>query len=150
MKRKATAVWKGSGKEGSGHLSTQSSDFKQDTIFFQFKIRRRARYKSRRTCRSSTCRVFYHEIEFCVGRSWIYTPGTYNGMHHYIRGWNSNAISIGFESQSAGISKEKFRCLCRRCKGKLPHFKIIEYECFIDGDFRIVSSFWFRVLKLHV
>ena len=25
MKRKATAVWKGSGKEGSGHLSTQSS-----------------------------------------------------------------------------------------------------------------------------
>ncbi|HZI24906.1 MAG TPA: OsmC family peroxiredoxin, partial [Chryseolinea sp.] len=25
MKRKATAVWKGSGKEGGGHLSTQSS-----------------------------------------------------------------------------------------------------------------------------
>jgi lipoyl-dependent peroxiredoxin len=25
MKRKATAVWKGSGKEGNGHLSTQST-----------------------------------------------------------------------------------------------------------------------------
>jgi osmotically inducible protein OsmC len=25
MKRKATAIWKGSGKEGSGHLTTQSS-----------------------------------------------------------------------------------------------------------------------------
>ena len=34
MKRKATAVWKGSGKDGSGHLTTQSTTLKQTQYSF--------------------------------------------------------------------------------------------------------------------
>ena len=34
MKRKATAVWKGSGKEGSGHLTTQSSTLNKTQYSF--------------------------------------------------------------------------------------------------------------------
>ncbi|MBL7711009.1 MAG: OsmC family protein [Chitinophagaceae bacterium] len=34
MKRKATAVWQGSGKEGSGHLSTQSTVLNQTQYSF--------------------------------------------------------------------------------------------------------------------
>ena len=34
MKRKATAVWKGSGKEGSGHLTTQSTTLNKTQFSF--------------------------------------------------------------------------------------------------------------------
>ena len=34
MKRKATAVWKGSGKDGSGHLTTQSSTLSKTQYSF--------------------------------------------------------------------------------------------------------------------
>ncbi len=35
MKRKATAVWKGSGKEGNGHLTTQSSTLNKTQYSFK-------------------------------------------------------------------------------------------------------------------
>ena len=35
MKRNATAVWKGSLKEGAGHLTTQSGTITKYTIFIQ-------------------------------------------------------------------------------------------------------------------
>ena len=44
--RNATAVWNGTGKEGTGNISTQSTVLKQNTVFMEKQVRRWNRYKS--------------------------------------------------------------------------------------------------------
>jgi hypothetical protein len=58
MIRHATAVWNGTGKEGNGHLTTQSTVLTDTQYSYLSRFERRRRYKPRRAGSGCTCRLF--------------------------------------------------------------------------------------------
>ena len=58
MVRKATAVWNGSGKEGKGHLTTQSSVLSKTQYSFN------SRFEEGGIDSGCSCGMFHHETEF--------------------------------------------------------------------------------------
>ena len=141
MKRKATAVWKGSGKEGSGHLSTQSSILNKTQYSFNSRFAEGTGTNPEELVAAAHSGCFSMKLSFVLGEAGFTPQELTTECTVTIRGWHCYSISIGFESQSSWNQQRKIQCLRRRRKSQLPDFKIIEYEYFIDGDFGIVSSF---------
>ena len=116
MKRKATAVWKGSGKEGSGHLSTQSSVLNKTQYSFNSRFAEGIGTNPEELIAAAHAGCFSMKLSFVLGEAGFTTPGTYNGLYHYVRGWSNHSISTGFESQGSRDQQGKIQRLCRRCK----------------------------------
>ncbi len=101
MKRKATAVWKGSGKDGSGHLTTQSSILNKTQYSFNSRFAEGTGTNPEELVAAAHAGCFSMKLSFVLGEAGFTPQEITTDCTITIRGWNNNAISIGFESQGA-------------------------------------------------
>ena len=64
MIRKAKAVWRGTGRAGSGHLSTDSGVLARNSVLFQDSVRKRERYQPRRAIAAAHAGCFTMALAF--------------------------------------------------------------------------------------
>ncbi|MEX2231841.1 MAG: OsmC family peroxiredoxin [Cyclobacteriaceae bacterium] len=109
MKRKATAVWQGSGKEGKGHLTTQSSTLNKTQYSFGSRFAEGTGTNPEELVAAAHAGCFALKLSFILGEAG-FTPDDLNVVCTITLG--DGAITeahLALKGKVPKITKEKFQ-----------------------------------------
>jgi osmotically inducible protein OsmC len=132
-KRKASAVWKGSGKDGSGHLTTQSSTLNKTQYSFNSRFEEGTGTNPEELVAAAHAGCFSMKLSFVLGEAG-FTPdeittdcvvtldnGAVTGSH------------LSLKAKVPGISKEKFDACAEEAKATCPISKLLQTNITLDA-----------------
>ncbi len=120
MKRNATAVWNGSGKEGSGHLTTQSTTLNKTQYSFSSRFESGVGTNPEELVAAAHAGCFSMKLSFILGAAG-FTPDEINTRCDITLA--DGAITESHLTVSAkvpGISKEQFDAAVADAKANCP------------------------------
>lgn len=127
MKRNATAVWNGSGKEGSGHLTTQSTTLNQTQYSFNSRFAEGVGTNPEELVAASHAGCFSMKLSFVLGAAG-FTADEINTKCEITLDPAAGAITESHLTVSAkipGISKEQFEAAVADAKANCPISKLL-------------------------
>ncbi|WP_153800768.1 OsmC family protein [Foetidibacter luteolus] len=110
MKRHATAVWNGSGKEGNGNLTTQSTTLNQTQYSFNSRFADGVGTNPEELLAASHAGCFTMKLAFVLGGAG-FTPETLETTSHVTLDTASSTITeshLTVKAKVPGIDKAKF------------------------------------------
>jgi lipoyl-dependent peroxiredoxin len=122
MKRKATAVWNGSGKEGKGHLSTQSSVLNKTQYSFNSRFAEGIGTNPEELVAAAHAGCFSMKLSFILGEAG-FTPDELTTDCTVTFDLGAGVISeskLVLTAKVPGISKEKFNECAEEAKANCP------------------------------
>lgn len=108
MKRKATAVWKGSGKEGSGHLSTQSTILNKTQYSFNSRFAEGAGTNPDELIAAAHSGCFTMKLSFILGEAGFTPQELTTECTIVLEDGAITQSQLVLKGKVPGISKEKF------------------------------------------
>jgi lipoyl-dependent peroxiredoxin len=126
MKRNATAVWNGSGKEGSGHLTTQSTTLNQTQYSFNSRFAEGVGTNPEELVAAAHAGCFSMKLSFVLGAAG-FTADEINTRCEITLDPAAGAITESHLIVSAkipGISKEQFNTAVADAKANCPISKL--------------------------
>jgi osmotically inducible protein OsmC len=134
MKRTATAVWNGSGKEGKGNLTTQSTTLNKTQYSFSSRFEEGVGTNPEELMAAAHAGCFTMKLSFVLGAAG-FTPdsiettstvtldnGTITGSHLVVK------------AKVPGISAEKFKESAEDAKANCPVSKALKMELTMDAS----------------
>jgi osmotically inducible protein OsmC len=125
MKRNATAVWNGSGKEGSGHLSTQSTVLNKTQYSYQSRFEDGVGTNPEELIAAAHSGCFTMKLSFILGAAG-FTPDELQTTCDITL--DSGAISqshLNVKGKVPGISKEQFETCVADAAANCPVSKLL-------------------------
>ena len=134
MKRNATAVWNGSGKEGSGHLTTQSGVLNKTQYSFNSRFAEGIGTNPEELVAAAHAGCFNMKLSFVLGAAG-FTPDSLEttGFITLGDGAITNAHLV-LKAKVPGISKEKFDECAADAKANCPISKLLNTEVTMDAE----------------
>lgn len=134
MKRKSNAVWNGSGKEGSGHLTTKSGVLKEKAYSFSSRFEEGEGTNPEELIAAAHAGCFSMKLSFVLGAAGftpesIHTDCTINLENGIIT--SSHLVT---KAKVPGISKEKFDECAKDAKENCPVSKLLKAEILLDAE----------------
>jgi osmotically inducible protein OsmC len=127
MKRTATAVWLGSGKEGSGHLSSDSKVLDQTQYSYKTRFEQGNGTNPEELVAAAHAGCFTMQLTFNIdGAGYTATELETRCEITFEQGSVTKSHLI-VRAKVPEISQEKFDELVAHAEKKLSHFKIIQY-----------------------
>ncbi|MBS1509657.1 MAG: OsmC family protein [Bacteroidetes bacterium] len=127
MKRNATAVWNGSGKEGSGHLTTQSTTLNKTQYSFNSRFAEGVGTNPEELVAAAHAGCFSMKLSFVLGAAG-FTPTSIDTQCVITLDPAAGAITESHLTVTAsvpGISKEKFEECVVDAKANCPISKLL-------------------------
>lgn len=127
MKRNATAVWNGSGKEGSGHLTTQSTTLNQTQYSFNSRFAEGVGTNPEELVAAAHAGCFSMKLSFVLGAAG-FTADEINTQCVITLDPAAGAVTESHLVVSAkipGISKEQFEAAVADAKANCPISKLL-------------------------
>ena len=127
MKRNATAVWNGSGKEGSGHLTTQSTTLNKTQYSFNSRFAEGVGTNPEELVAAAHAGCFSMKLSFVLGAAG-FTPTSIDTQCVITLDPATGAITESHLTVTAsvpGISKEKFEECVADAKANCPISKLV-------------------------
>ena len=120
MKRKATAVWQGSGKEGKGVVSTQSGVLNKNQYSFNSRFAEGTGTNPEELIAAAHAGCFAMKLSFILGEAG-YTPDELNAECTITLGEGAiTASHLNVKGKVPNISAEKFRECAEDAKKQCP------------------------------
>lgn len=133
MKRKATAVWQGSGKEGKGHVSTQSSILNKTQYSFNSRFAEGTGTNPEELVAAAHAGCFAMKLSFVLGEAG-FTPDELNAECTITLGDGAITEShISLKGKVPGISKEKFLECAEEAKKTCPISKSLNTNITLEA-----------------
>jgi lipoyl-dependent peroxiredoxin len=134
MKRKATAVWKGSGKEGTGHVSTQSSVLEKAQYSFNTRFAEGKGTNPEELIAAAHSGCFSMKLSFVLNEAGftadeINTECLINFENSVI---TESALKV--TAKVPGISKEKFQECAENAKANCPISKLLNTKITLEAS----------------
>lgn len=126
MKRNATAVWNGSGKEGSGHLTTQSTVLNTTQYSFNSRFAEGVGTNPEELVAAAHAGCFSMKLSFVLGAAG-FTPDEINTQCVITLDPAQGAIiesHLIVNAKVPGISKEQFEAAVADAKANCPISKL--------------------------
>lgn len=128
MKRKATAVWQGSGKEGKGHVTTQSAVLDKNPYSFSSRFAEGAGTNPEELIAAAHAGCFAMKLSFILGEAG-YTPDELTAECTITLGEGAiTAAHLSLKGKVPGISKEKFQECAEDAKKNCPISKSLNAD----------------------
>jgi osmotically inducible protein OsmC len=125
MKRKATAVWKGSGKEGAGHVSTQSSILNKTQYSFSSRFADGIGTNPEELVAAAHAGCFSMKLSFVLGEAG-FTPEEINtDCTITLEEGTVTQSQLVLRARVPKISKEKFEECAQNAKANCPISKLL-------------------------
>jgi lipoyl-dependent peroxiredoxin len=125
MKRKATAVWKGSGKDGTGHLTTQSTILNQTQYSFNSRFAEGKGTNPEELIAAAHAGCFSMKFSFILNEAG-FTPDEINtDCVVTIDNGTVTSSELKMTAKIPGISKEKFQTAAEEAKKTCPISKLL-------------------------
>jgi lipoyl-dependent peroxiredoxin len=125
MKRKATAVWKGSGKEGNGHLSTQSSILSKTQYSFNSRFAEGTGTNPEELIAAAHAGCFTMKLSFVLGEAGFTPQELTTECTISIDDGTITQSQLVLKAKVPEISKEKFDKCAEDAKANCPVSKLL-------------------------
>jgi lipoyl-dependent peroxiredoxin len=134
MKRKATAVWKGSGKDGTGHLTTQSTILNQTQYSFNSRFAEGKGTNPEELIAAAHAGCFSMKFSFILNEAG-FTPDEINtDCVVTIDNGTVTSSELKMTAKIPGISKEKFQTAAEEAKKTCPISKLLNATITLDAS----------------
>jgi lipoyl-dependent peroxiredoxin len=125
MKRKATAVWKGSGKEGGGHLSTQSTVLNKTQYSFNSRFAEGVGTNPEELIAAAHAGCFTMKLSFVLGEAGFTPQELATECTITLEEGTVTQSQLVLKAKVPGISKEKFDACAADAKANCPISKLL-------------------------
>lgn len=133
MKRKATAVWQGSGKEGKGHVTTQSSVLNKTQYSFSSRFAEGTGTNPEELVAAAHAGCFAMKLSFVLGEAG-FTPDELTAECTITLGDGAITEShLSIKGKVPKISKEKFQECAENAKTNCPISKSLNTKITLEA-----------------
>ena len=134
MKRKATAVWNGSGKEGSGHLTTQSTVLNKTQYSFNSRFAEGVGTNPEELVAAAHAGCFTMKLSFVLGEAG-FTPQELSTdcLITFENGVITESHLI-LKAKVPGITKEKFDAATADAKANCPISQLLKTNITLEAS----------------
>lgn len=134
MKRNATAVWNGSGKEGSGHLTTQSTTLNQTQYSFNSRFAEGVGTNPEELMAAAHAGCFTMKLSFVLGAAG-FTPDTLETQCTIsLEDGTITSSHLVLKAKVPGISAEQFEACAADAKANCPVSKAYNMTITLDAQ----------------
>jgi osmotically inducible protein OsmC len=125
MKRKATAIWKGSGKEGNGHLSTQSSILNKTQYSFNSRFAEGTGTNPEELIAAAHAGCFSMKLSFVLGEAGFTPEEIATDCTISLDDGTITQSQLILKAKVPGITEEKFKACAEDAKANCPVSKLL-------------------------
>lgn len=134
MKRNATAVWNGSGKEGNGHLTTQSTTLNQTQYSFNSRFAEGVGTNPEELMAAAHAGCFTMKLGFVLGAAG-FTPDTLETQCTIsLEDGTITSSHLALKAKVPGISAEQFEACAADAKANCPVSKAYNMNITLDAQ----------------
>ncbi|HYG03323.1 MAG TPA: OsmC family protein [Chryseosolibacter sp.] len=133
MRRKATAVWKGSGKEGSGHLSTTSTVLDKTQYSFNSRFAQGKGTNPEELIAAAHAGCFSMKLSFVLNEAGFTADEITSDCTITLENGAITESAIKLSAKVPGISKEKFQAAAEDAKQNCPISKLLNTKITLDA-----------------
>jgi len=133
MKRKATAVWNGSGKDGKGHVTTQSSTLNKTQYSYKSRFEEGVGTNPEELIAAAHAGCFAMKLSFVLQEAG-FTPDELNAECSITL--DNGAVTqsdITLNAKIPGITNEKFQEAANDAKANCPISKLLNAKISLDA-----------------
>lgn len=131
-KRKATAVWQGSGKEGKGHLTTQSSVLKKTQYSYSSRFEEGTGTNPEELVAAAHAGCFAMKLSFVLGEAG-FTPDELNVECTITLDGPITESYLALKGKVPKISREKFQECAEEAKKTCPISKSLNTKITLEA-----------------
>ena len=125
MKRTSTAVWQGTGKEGSGYLSAQSNVLNQATYSWSSRFAEGTGTNPEELLAAAHAGCFSMKLSFVLGEAGFTPERIETSSTVTIENGTISASHLVVKAKVPGISKEKLEECAANAKANCPVSKVL-------------------------
>ena len=134
MKRHATAVWNGSGKDGNGHLTTQSTTLNQTQYSFNSRFAEGVGTNPEELIAAAHAGCFTMKLSFVLGAAG-FTPETLETTAHVeLLDGAITSSHLTLKAKVPGISQEVFDASVKDAELNCPISKVLNTAISVDAE----------------
>jgi osmotically inducible protein OsmC len=128
MKRTATAVWNGSGKEGSGKLSTQSNTLKQTAYSYKSRFEEGTGTNPEELVAAAHAGCFSMKLSFVLGAAGFTPESIETTSTVTLEDGAIKSSQLNVKAQVPGISDDQFQECAEDAKANCPISKVLNTQ----------------------
>lgn len=134
MKRTATAVWNGSGKDGKGHLTSQSTTLNKTQYSYKSRFEEGVGTNPEELIAAAHAGCFAMKLSFVLGGAG-FTPETLDVTSTVsLEDGTIKSSHLVLKASIPGISPEKFKECADDAKANCPVSKVLNAEITLDAS----------------
>lgn len=134
MKRTATAVWNGSGKEGSGTLSSQSTVLNNTQYSFNSRFAEGVGTNPEELMAAAHAGCFTMKLSFVLGAAGFTPDKLETSCEILLEDGTIKSSHLAVKGQVQGITPEKFQECAADAKANCPVSKAYNMEITLDAS----------------
>jgi osmotically inducible protein OsmC len=134
MKRKATAVWKGSGKDGSGNLSTQSTILDKTQYSFNSRFAEGKGTNPEELIAAAHAGCFSMKLSFVLQEAGFTADEINTECFITIDNGTITSSELKLNAKIPGISKEQFQTAADDAKKNCPISKLLNTNITLEAN----------------
>jgi len=134
MKRHATAVWNGSGKEGKGHLTTQSGTLKETQYSFNSRFAEGVGTNPEELIAAAHAGCFTMKLTFVLGAAGFTPDSLETTSYVSLEDGTITESHLVLKAKVPGISKEKFDESVKDAEQNCPISKALNTKITVESE----------------
>lgn len=134
MKRNATAVWNGSGKEGKGVLTTQSGTLNQTQYSYKSRFEEGVGTNPEELVAAAHAGCFNMKLSFVLGEAGFTPESLETTAQVTLENGAVTSSHLVLKAKVPGISKEAFDKAADDAKANCPISKLLTAEITLDKE----------------
>ncbi len=136
MKRQATAVWNGSGKEGNGHLTTQSTTLNQTQYSFNSRFAEGVGTNPEELMAAAHAGCFTMKLSFVLGAAGFTPESLETKCTISLEDGVITSSHLQLTAKVPGISPEKFQECAADAKANCPVSKAYNMAISLEAELK--------------
>jgi osmotically inducible protein OsmC len=134
MKRTATAVWNGSGKEGSGKLTTQSNVLKQTQYSYKSRFEDGVGTNPEELLAAAHAGCYSMKLSFLLGSAGFVPDSIETTSAVSLEEGVIKSSQLTVKARVPGISEERFQQCAQEAKDNCPVSKALNLKISMDAS----------------
>lgn len=134
MRRKATAVWQGAGKDGKGHLSAQSGVFNQTQYSYNSRFEEGPGTNPEELVAAAHAGCFSMKLAFVLNAAGFTAESIETTCAITLENGAVTKSELELKARIPGITEEKFRECAEDAKANCPISKLLKAEISLNAQ----------------